>query len=113
MDGPETPAEFAIPCDRGPVRLRRCRHGVMAFLKADQVIGRSLDLYGEFAEDENAVMLPLVGPGDTMVDVGANVGTVTLALANRVGPTGMIHAFEPQRVIHQLLATSLTLNGLF
>ena len=57
-------------------------------------------------------MLPLVNPGDTVVDVGANVGTVTLAQANRVGPSGVVHAFEPQRIIHQLLATSLTLNGL-
>jgi FkbM family methyltransferase len=84
----------------------------MACLKSDEILGPALDLYGEFAESENRVMLSLVSAGDTVVDVGASVGTVTLALANRVGPSGLVLAFEPQRIIHQLLSTALTLNGL-
>jgi FkbM family methyltransferase len=85
---------------------------MMAYLITDYLIGRSLELYGEFAESENKVMFHFVRPGDTVVDVGANVGTVTLALARRVGPTGVVHAFEPQPVIHRLLVRSLELNGL-
>jgi FkbM family methyltransferase len=93
-------------------RLKKCRHGVMMYLAADQGIGRALELYGEFAESENRVMTTLLNPGDVALDVGANLGTVTLALARRVGPQGRIYAFEPQRVIFQHLCTNIVLNGL-
>ncbi len=36
-----------------------------------------------------------VAPGSYCIDVGANVGPVTLALALRVGPTGRVLAIEP------------------
>src|SRR5271166_6105200 len=93
--------DLALPGDRGPFRFRQCRHGVMAFLRSDSTIGRSLDLYGEFAESENQLLMPLLRPGDACIDVGANVGTVALALAWRVGAAGHVYAFEPQHVILQ------------
>jgi FkbM family methyltransferase len=36
-----------------------------------------------------------VAAGDTVYDIGANVGYVSLSLAKRVGPTGRVIAFEP------------------
>lgn len=36
-----------------------------------------------------------VAPGNYCIDVGANVGAVTLALARRVGPSGRVLAVEP------------------
>lgn len=36
-----------------------------------------------------------IEPGMVVLDVGANVGFYTLLLADRVGPTGRVHAFEP------------------
>lgn len=99
-------------CDLGPNRIRRCRHGLIVYLASDNTIGRSLELYGEFAESENILMTALLRPGDIAIDVGANVGTVTLALARRIGSTGLLYAFEPQRVIFQNLCATLALNGL-
>ena len=37
----------------------------------------------------------LVRPGDCVVDAGANIGYVSALLARWVGPTGVVHAFEP------------------
>jgi len=37
----------------------------------------------------------LAGPGDTVVDGGANIGYATSILAARVGTTGKVHSFEP------------------
>lgn len=44
--------------------------------------------------DLNA-FLSLMHPGDVGIDVGANVGDVTRRMAERVGPSGLILAAEP------------------
>lgn len=36
-----------------------------------------------------------VRPGDVFCDIGANVGLYTLMAAQRVGPRGLVYAFEP------------------
>jgi len=85
----------------------------MVWPKSDATIGRSLGLYGEFAEAENRLMSRFVGTGDIAVDVGANLGTTVLPLAKAVGTTGQVIAFEPQPLMAQCLQTSLTLNEYF
>ena len=51
----------------------------------DLYIGTSLMLYGEWAEAEVQVFRRLVRAGDTVVDAGAHVGSLTLPLARLVG----------------------------
>jgi FkbM family methyltransferase len=36
-----------------------------------------------------------LSPGDVAVDVGANIGIYTQLLSRWVGPTGLVHSFEP------------------
>jgi FkbM family methyltransferase len=92
-------------------KIKPCKYGVMVFLSSDTTIGKALDLYGEFAEESNIFMRQLVREGDTIVDVGANVGTVTACMAQRVGATGRVYAIEPQRIIFQNLCATIALNG--
>lgn len=42
-------------------------------------------------------------PGMTVLDVGANIGFYTRLLSRLVGPTGSVHAFEPEARNHQHL----------
>lgn|SRR5262249_28256247 len=56
---------LSLPRDQGPFRFQRCRHGLMAFLRSDDTIGRCLDVYGEIAEGENRLLSSLVRAGDT------------------------------------------------
>ena len=88
------------------------RFGPMFTLQGDTVIGRSLRLYGEFAGDEVDSILALTRPGDQVLDLGANIGFHTLALARTVGPGGRVTAIEPQRYCFQLLCANVTLNQL-
>lgn len=37
----------------------------------------------------------LLRPGDVAIDAGANIGYITLHLSRAVGPTGVVHSFEP------------------
>ena len=98
--------------EAGLVRVRQCHRGAMAYLTTDEHVGRSLDRYGEWAEAELQLLEALIGRGDTVIDVGANIGTHSVGLAQKVGLTGAVFAFEPQRAIHQLLCANTALNGL-
>lgn len=75
---------------------RLCRYGTMTWLRNDHYIGRALDLYGEYSESEAALLRRVLKPGDTVVEAGANVGGLTLAMARAIGKSGVVHAFEPQ-----------------
>jgi FkbM family methyltransferase len=85
----------------------------MLYLRRDVYIGRSLELYGEFSEREAQMLSQALGPGATVVEVGANIGTHTVQLAKLVGPQGTVLAFEPQRIIFSLLCANLMLNEQF
>ncbi len=53
-----------------------------------------------------ALLPSLVSPGSVAVDVGAHFGAYTHALANVVGPTGRVVAFEPLPPVAQQLTRS-------
>lgn len=82
------------------------RYGRLYVATDDTVIGRSLKLYGEWAEDEIGRYAALLADGDTIVDVGANIGTHAIALASRF-PSSEIVAFEPQPLAFALLAANV------
>jgi FkbM family methyltransferase len=84
----------------------------MLYNAHDLHIGLSLQLYGEWAEAELELLGLFLQPGDVAVDVGANVGTHTIFFARRVGPAGLVHAFEPQRIVFQTLCANVALNSL-
>ena len=50
-------------------------------------------------------------PGDVSVDVGANIGEVSIILSQRAGVTGHVFGFEPNPRIHRYLLGNLSLNG--
>lgn len=51
-----------------------------------------------------------VRPGMTVLDAGANLGYFTLLMAELVGPSGRVHAAEPNPRLAALLRQSVTLN---
>jgi FkbM family methyltransferase len=56
------------------------------------------------------VMRQLLRSGDTFVDVGANIGLMSVVGARLVGPHGRVHAFEPVPAIHDVLEQNILLN---
>jgi FkbM family methyltransferase len=92
--------------------VMQCRHGLMAFNHNDAYIGRSLELYGEYSQFEIHLFEQIVQSGDTVIEVGANIGAHTLRLAQLTGPSGSVHAFEPLRLVYQTLCANLALNSI-
>ena len=91
-------------------RLRRCRHGKMLFFKHDRYIGRCLDEDGAYAMEELEFLGRFLRIGDWVVDGGANIGCHSLHFSALVGETGGVLAFEPQRLVFQVLCANLALN---
>jgi len=92
----------------GPLTLKRCRYGWMLF--SGPYIGKCFELYGEYSESEVALMRALVRPRHVVVDVGANIGDLTLPLAQMVGPEGRVHAIESHPDNFNVLCANLALN---
>lgn len=93
------------------IRVKRCRQGLLMYNVADEYVGRSLHLYGEFSEGEGDAFRQLISPGQVVLDIGANIGAHTLCFANLVGPGGAVLAFEPQRIVYQMLCGNMALNA--
>ena len=94
------------------IQTEPCRYGLMSFFRNDNTVSRSLREYGEWAQAEINLLDCLIDPGDTVLDIGAFVGTHTLAFARKVGDSGTVYAFEPQPVFFEVLKKNISQNGL-
>jgi FkbM family methyltransferase len=92
--------------------VKECRYGKMIYNRHDEYVGRMLNLYGQLGEGESNVFRQIVKAGDVVVEVGANIGGYTLFLAEHVGPSGVVFAFEPQRILFQSLCGNMALNSI-
>jgi FkbM family methyltransferase len=79
------------------------------FLGANDDLGLSVD--GIFTPQETAAFQRELRTGDTVIDVGANIGYFTLLFARLVGPTGRVFAFEPEPANFALLRKNVESNG--
>lgn len=104
--------EARVLLEEGHQRLIKARHGYVLYNRNDTVIGRSIEMYGEYFESEVNVFRRFVEAGDVALDIGANIGTHTLALARLTGAQGFVQAFEPQRLVFQTLCANMALNSL-
>ena len=94
------------------LRGKACKHGLFIYNPNDTFIGASLENYGEWCEYEIDLLKKYIKPGDTVIDVGANIGTHTIAFARMVGKTGKVFAFEPQPRLDKILGANIHLNRL-
>lgn len=65
----------------------------------------------DWFEDEIVFLRCLLAPGQRAIDVGANYGVYTLSIAQLVGPTGAVWAFEPASSTADFLAQGVAANN--
>ena len=99
---------------RAPTRTLRCKnHGYVASLDLSNWSERLSYFLGRHHEIATALFLrAAVSAGDTFIDVGANLGLVTLHAASLVGAKGRVHAFEPNPKLANRLRKIIALNKL-
>lgn len=78
----------------------------------DMIMYHLLLSTGSYEPDVTSAIAYLIGPGDVFVDAGANNGFFSLVASQLVGPTGVVHSFEPNSIVFSRLKTNVTLNHL-
>ncbi|MFI3157693.1 MAG: FkbM family methyltransferase [Methylococcaceae bacterium] len=61
----------------------------------DRIDSLEIAKTGIFEPVETALLQAIIRPGDRALDIGANMGYYTALLADWVGPSGIVHAVEP------------------
>ena len=73
-------------------------------------VGRAAFYVGDLDRKITWICAQIVKPGDTVLDIGANIGMVTLWLSTLVGKNGKVHAFEPNPELQKILEETLAHN---
>lgn len=76
------------------------------------VVCKSLFWFGEFDPSVNITLKRLVEPGDTTIDLGANIGATAMILALAVGNQGKVICFEPIPANFGNLESNINVNHL-
>src|SRR4051794_17105732 len=83
------------PPGEGRVMSVKPSWGLPLEVRSDESIGYALITTGLFDLAVTEALLRLADPGELVIDVGANIGCMTSALASVVGHDGEVWAFEP------------------
>jgi len=95
--------EVTVPDFDGTYRMR---------LRLSEHMQRRIFWMGYYSTDIVALLKTVLQPGMVVIDVGANIGEITLVAAQRVGETGSVIAVEPVNGIADRLAEHVRINDL-
>jgi FkbM family methyltransferase len=95
------------------VTVRGKYHGYLMTLDLSNWSERRTYFLGRFYELSTQLFVKeFVRLGDSFIDVGGNIGMITLLAARRVGASGRVHAFEPNPAAYRRLKQVCEANGL-
>jgi len=92
----------------GLVRVHR--KGANWVLDLSEGIDLSIYLVGGFERSTHAAYRRLLKPGSICIDIGANIGSHTLPLADCVGDSGRVIAIEPTKIAYTKLCANIDAN---
>ena len=75
------------------------------------IMTRTMLISGTYQEDVICALSALVKPGDTVIDIGAHHGLMSIVASRLAGPSGRVIAFEPNPESLPILERHFALNG--
>lgn len=93
--------------EREVVRL----DGFDLYVHPQEAIGRRIKASGKHEPHLEAFLRQRLRTGDVFLDVGANIGFMTMLAASVVGPSGKVIAVEPNPDNVSLIEASIAANG--
>lgn len=94
----------------GDLVVTRMRNGAKVLVYPNDIDGRIVYYFGDRDPKVSWVCRQVLRPGDTALDIGANYAAVAMVLGKLVGPEGVVHAFEPQKMLSEFVHVSALLN---
>lgn len=80
-------------------------------MRLDSKDALMLSVLSTYERRQTAVMKSDVKEGESVVDLGANIGYYTLLLSRLVGKNGRVFAFEPHPELYQILSENVESNN--
>jgi len=78
----------------------------------DRGVERSIYLFGTYEKGTLDVIGKILQKGDVFVDVGANIGLMSIYASGKVGHQGSVIAFEPNPKTRMMLEDNIALNNI-
>lgn len=92
-------------------RVVEARFGARFACDSRDLIQRYISLYGVWEPHMTRWLRSRLGPGDTFIDVGANIGYFAILGSRLVGGTGRVVAIEASPAFHDRVLQHVGLNG--
>lgn len=92
--------------------IQRCRYGLMIYNRKDIYQGKSFENFGEYSEEEALLFKKFIKEGDSVFDIGANIGSFTVLFSRLAGKKGFVIALEPERHNFYTLCGNISINNL-
>lgn len=93
------------------LNILESRYGDIVTHGEEDLITKSLEYYGEWANNEIEIHKKLIKNGDVVLDVGTYLGTHLSAYSQFVGTEGQVFGFEPNRESYDLVSQMVKLNS--
>jgi FkbM family methyltransferase len=92
------------------IRYARLGDGSLLACRLYETLWSQIYFGGVWEPATTAFVRRWLRPGDVFLDIGSNNGYFTTIGARAVGPSGQVHAFEPNPVVFELLERSIVKN---
>ena len=87
-------------------------HGGELLVPLNDWVGRAIYFTGDLDPKITWVMKRIVRPNDTVLDIGANLGIVTLIASKLTGAKGHVHSFEPNPNLCNRIISTINRNDI-
>lgn len=102
----------AVPLPDGTILCRALGRYPMVVEGRDLGLSARLMIEGFWDYAVVSFIARVLRPGQVAIDAGANLGFLTLLMADMVGPAGRVEAVEPNAALARLAERNLVMNGL-
>jgi FkbM family methyltransferase len=104
------PLRKAFGHERKIVRVEDFQGNLTMFLDLGEHMQSQIFWYGCYSRDILALVHRILKPGMVVIDGGANIGEITMAVAKGVGESGKVFAFEPVKEFAEHLREHVAVN---
>lgn len=88
------------------------KYGKIFISDKDVFIGKVLSYSGQYCDEEVELFRQILLPSDNVIEVGANIGSLSIPISQIIGDNGTLYAIEPQQYIYNMLCANIAVNNL-